>query len=101
MMAPIALHNGPQSTQNSCPSRASSQGDHLLGKSTIDPVAIVGLSFKFPEEATSSDAFWQMMKERRCAMTEWPKDRLNIDAFYHPDSGRRDTVRIIIHRTRW
>ena len=33
-----------------------------------------------------------MMLEKRCAMTEMPKDRENIDAFYHSDANRSDTV---------
>lgn len=24
-----------------------------------------------------------MLEDKRCVMTEWPRDRLNIDAFYH------------------
>ncbi|KAJ8071243.1 hypothetical protein OCU04_001578 [Sclerotinia nivalis] len=57
-----------------------------------EPLAIVGLSFKFPEDATSPKAFWKMMAEKRNTMTEIPKDRMNIDAFYHPDKARVDTV---------
>lgn len=68
------------------------------GQNTLAPIAIVGFSLKFPQEATSPGAFWDMLAEKRCAMTEWPKDRVNIDAFYHADSNRCDTVRIFIFR---
>lgn len=47
-----------------------------------DPIAICGLSLKFPQDATSPEAFWKMMLEKRCAMTEFPADRLNADGFY-------------------
>lgn len=60
----------------------------------LEPIAVVGFSLKFPQEATSADAFWDMMMEKRCAMTEWPKERLNLEAFYPPDTNRLDTVRI-------
>lgn len=58
----------------------------------LEPLAVVGFSLKFPQEATTPEAFWKMLTDKRCAVTEWPKDRLNIDAFYNPDSSRPDTV---------
>ena len=56
----------------------------------IEPVAVIGFSLKFPQDATSSETFWEMMAEKRSAMTEFPADRLNIDAFYHP--SKRDAL---------
>jgi acyl transferase domain-containing protein len=56
------------------------------------PLAIVGLSFRFPGGATNSEKFWTMMEEKRCAMTEIPKDRLAVDAFYNKQRERPDTV---------
>ena len=58
-----------------------------------DPVVVVGLSFEFPQGAASAQAFWEMLCEGRSAMTEIPRSRFNIDAFYHPDPERLDTVR--------
>ncbi|KAE8374944.1 putative polyketide synthase [Aspergillus bertholletiae] len=57
-----------------------------------DTLAIVGFAFEFPQDATSSDRFWRMLCEGRSANTEFPKDRLNIDAFYHPDKERPSTL---------
>ncbi|KAJ5539524.1 hypothetical protein N7513_007856 [Penicillium frequentans] len=54
-------------------------------------LAIVGFSFEFPEEATSSEQFWQMICEGRCVSADFPADRLNIDSFYHPDESREST----------
>lgn len=56
------------------------------------PLAIIGLAFEFPQEATSEEAFWQMLCDARSASTDFPKDRLNIDAFYHPDESRIGSV---------
>ena len=50
----------------------------------LDSIAVVGFSFKFPEEADSAEALWDMMIQGRCVSTEFPKDRLNIEAFYEP-----------------
>ncbi|KAF4179877.1 hypothetical protein CNMCM7927_001594 [Aspergillus lentulus] len=59
---------------------------------SLPPLAVVGFSFKFPEDATSSDSFWQMLLDGRCVSTEFPADRLNIDAHYHPDRNRLDSI---------
>ena len=66
--------------------------DSPLEEDVIEPIAVIGFSLKFPQEATSPEAFWSMLLERRCAMTEWPSDRLNLEAFYHADKNRNDTV---------
>ena len=57
-----------------------------------DPVVVVGLSFEFPQGANSTKTFFDILREGRCTMTEVPGDRFNIDAFYHPDPDRLDTV---------
>ena len=70
-----------------------SHGSYADGNET-DAIAVIGFSLKFPQEATNAESFWNLLDEGRSAMTEFPKDRLNIDAFYHPDSSRRGTVRL-------
>ena len=77
-------HVSLTSLDNSCPS--SSQQDKL------EAIVVIGFSLKLPEDAISPGAFWTMMEEKRCVMTEWPSNRINLDAFYHPESERRDTV---------
>lgn len=62
------------------------------GQDKLEPVAVIGFSLKFPQDATSPDLFWRLLDEKRCAMTEWPSDRINLDAFYHPDNNRNDTA---------
>ncbi|PWY90616.1 putative polyketide synthase [Aspergillus sclerotioniger CBS 115572] len=56
------------------------------------PIAIVGFAFEFPQNATSDGCFWQMLCKGRSASTEFPKDRLNVDSFYHPDDSRHGTI---------
>ncbi|KAK2617040.1 hypothetical protein QQS21_000134 [Conoideocrella luteorostrata] len=60
-----------------------------------ESLAIVGFSFEFPQEASSSDQFWQMICEGRSASTEFPGDRLNIQTFYHPDESRHSTIPVL------
>ncbi|KAL4772930.1 polyketide synthase [Aspergillus nidulans var. acristatus] len=49
-----------------------------------EPIAVCGLSFRFPGGATSEEAFWEMLKRRRSVATEYPSSRLHTNSFYHP-----------------
>lgn len=58
----------------------------------IEPIAVIGFSARLPQEATTGEAFWRMLSEGRSAMTDIPKERFNVDAFYHPNADRTDAV---------
>ncbi|KAI0805327.1 putative polyketide synthase [Xylaria sp. FL0064] len=58
----------------------------------LRPLAVIGMSFRFPGGSTSDDGFWDMLMSKRCASAEVPPDRFNIDAHYNPDTGRHDTL---------
>ena len=75
------LHNG-----------LAAENHSALFQNYREPLAITGLAFELPEEATSVQNFWRILLEQRCVMTEFPEDRVNIDAFYSADSTRPDTV---------
>ena len=68
-----------------------------VGQELLEPIAVIGFSLKFPQEATTAQSFWTMLQEKRCAMTEWPRDRLNLDAYHHLDKNRNDTVRLYLN----
>ncbi|KAL9069652.1 MAG: hypothetical protein Q9157_006092 [Trypethelium eluteriae] len=62
-----------------------------VGRNGVDPtmpIAIAGMSCRFPGEATNPQNLWQMCREARDAWSTIPKDRFNQDAFYHPDASR-------------
>ena len=61
-------------------------------RDTLESVAVVGFSIRFPEEATSAEAFWNMVIDGRCCSEEFPKDRLNVEAFYNPDTDGQGIV---------
>ena len=50
-----------------------------------EPIAIVGMGCRFPGGATSPDAFWRLLHDGVDAITEVPRDRWDIDAYYDPD----------------
>jgi acyl transferase domain-containing protein len=58
----------------------------------IEPIAIVGLAARLPQGADSTESLWRMIYEGRQATTKVPEDRININAFYHPNPERPDTV---------
>ena len=50
-----------------------------------EPVAIIGMACRFPGGADDPDTFWRLLKSGADAITEVPRDRWDIDAFYDPD----------------
>ena len=63
----------------------------LHGSDTM-PIAVVGIGFRGPGEATSVEKFWNMILQAREAWSPVPKEKWNNDAFYHPDASRNGTV---------
>lgn len=58
----------------------------------LEPIAVVGMSFRGPGDADSVENLWKMISEKREGRTEIPKERWNNDAFYHPDKNRAGSV---------
>ena len=52
---------------------------------TLEPVAIVGMSCRFPGGANSPDGLWQLLTNGISAISEVPPDRWHLPRFYHPD----------------
>jgi hypothetical protein len=74
---------------------SSPQGNLEVGDK-LEPIAIIGMDLKFPQDATSPKHFWEMLVERRSAMTEIPPERFNIDSFYRsgdPGNGLVSNLR--------
>jgi myxalamid-type polyketide synthase MxaB len=49
-----------------------------------DAIAVVGLACRFPG-ATDAEQFWRLLCEGRDAITEVPRDRWDLAAYYDPD----------------
>ncbi|KAF7879091.1 hypothetical protein EAF04_000291 [Stromatinia cepivora] len=74
----------PSSEASSVSSALGFDQSHHDGD-VLEPLAVVGFSHKFPQDATTAESFWEMLVEGRCASSEFPSERLNIDAFYQAD----------------
>jgi len=55
-----------------------------LEQAKTEPIAIIGMSCRFPGGADNPDAFWQLLREGRDAIIEVPEERWDIDAYYDP-----------------
>ncbi|KAH8689590.1 hypothetical protein BGW36DRAFT_330426 [Talaromyces proteolyticus] len=47
----------------------------------VEDIAIVGYSFKLPQNINDNDSFWEVLQTGRNLRTEWPESRMNVDAF--------------------
>ncbi|KAI1485448.1 hypothetical protein F5X96DRAFT_682809 [Biscogniauxia mediterranea] len=46
-----------------------------------EDIAIVGFSFKFPQDNDDIPQFWETLQNRKNLMSEWPKSRVNAESF--------------------
>lgn len=50
-----------------------------------EPIAVIGMSCRFPGEANNPEKFWDLLHDGVDAITEVPPDRWKIDEYYDPD----------------
>lgn len=68
--------------QDGCPEDRSS-APHVEA-SPAEPIAIIGLACRFPAGANTPEAFWDLLKQGRDAVSEIPAERWESSAFYDP-----------------
>ncbi|KAF4537771.1 Reducing type I polyketide synthase [Lasiodiplodia theobromae] len=59
-----------------------------------EPIAIVGMSCRFPGESDSPEKLFKLCSEARSAWSEFPADRFNAKGFYHPHAERLGTMNV-------
>src|SRR5579871_3059582 len=55
-----------------------------LERDRAEPIAVVGLACRFPG-AENAAAFWELLAAGRDAITEVPKERWDVDAYFDAD----------------
>ncbi|KAH8662215.1 hypothetical protein BX600DRAFT_414262 [Xylariales sp. PMI_506] len=58
----------------------------------MEPIAVVGLGCRFPGDATSPEALWDMITNGQSAWSEFPEDRVNISSYFHPSGNRQGSI---------
>src|SRR4051812_13484466 len=56
-----------------------------LQKAQSEPVAVVGISCRFPGGVNGPEEFWKLLENGTDAVREIPTDRWDVDAYYDPD----------------
>ncbi len=69
---------------------------HQLEHARQEPIAVIGVGCRFPGNANSPAAFWQLLRNGVDAVREVPADRWDIDAYYDPDPDKPGMM-----STRW
>jgi acyl transferase domain-containing protein len=67
----------------------------------VAPIAVVGMSFRGPGDATNTENLLNLVAEGRECRSKIPENKWNHDAFYHPDHSRPGTVSSLPSRPTW
>ncbi|KAI2466075.1 hypothetical protein F4781DRAFT_434797 [Annulohypoxylon bovei var. microspora] len=65
-----------------------------LSQDASMPIAIVGISGRFPGDATTPSKLWDMVSAKKSARSDVPETRYNIDAFYHPNADHQGSTSV-------
>ncbi|KAB5536494.1 hypothetical protein GE09DRAFT_1290796 [Coniochaeta sp. 2T2.1] len=99
-MAPHAVNTGsgsstpPSSSESDAATFTTQQSRDVASRDDLMPIAIVGMSCRFPGDATNPSNLWDMLCNRRSAWSAIPKDKFTAEAFYHPDPDRNGAINV-------
>ncbi|KAK5633748.1 hypothetical protein RRF57_009462 [Xylaria bambusicola] len=60
----------------------------------FEPIAIIGSGCRLPGGADTPSKLWDILKSPSDLRREIPKDRFNVDRYYHPDNSHHGTSNI-------
>ncbi|KAJ5546921.1 Acyl transferase/acyl hydrolase/lysophospholipase [Penicillium frequentans] len=69
-------------------------GNGGLSPDVVEPIAVIGLATRFPQEATTTEALWELLLQARSTWSTIPKERFVADAFFHPDPEHGGTFHV-------
>jgi hypothetical protein len=56
------------------------------------PIAIIGMSCRFPGSVSTPDEFWEMLARSRTGFSPIPESRFSSNRFFHPNPGKSGTT---------
>ncbi|RFU80561.1 acyl transferase acyl hydrolase lysophospholipase [Trichoderma arundinaceum] len=59
-----------------------------------EPIAIIGSGCRFPGGAITPSKLWDLLRCPRDLKQEIPKERFNVDRYYHPDNAHHGTSNV-------
>ncbi|PYQ06006.1 MAG: hypothetical protein DMF83_13740, partial [Acidobacteria bacterium] len=58
-----------------------------MEQARTEPIAIIGMACRFPGKADTPEAFWNLLRNGVNAISEVPRQRWDIDAYYDAEPG--------------
>src|SRR5471032_2757608 len=52
------------------------------------PIAVIGVGCRFPGDVSGSATYWQLLADGRNTITEVPRSRWDLDAYFDPDPDK-------------
>jgi hypothetical protein len=56
------------------------------------PIAIIGMSCRFPGSVSTPDEFWELLARARTGFSPIPASRFSTNRFHHPNPGKSGTT---------
>ncbi|WP_175999805.1 non-ribosomal peptide synthetase/type I polyketide synthase [Burkholderia vietnamiensis] len=84
-VAPDALAEPTQPAAAQPASQPAAPSAAAREAGTPEPIAIVGMSCRFPGAAHDLDAYWRLLNDGVDAISEVPRERWDVDAYYDRD----------------
>ena len=56
-----------------------------LERQKNEPIAIIGMDCRFPGNANSPEAYWELLRNGIDAITDIPSDRWDVESYYDSD----------------
>ena len=63
-----------------------------MTQNDFEPIAIVGISCRFPAGANSPEELWSLISQGKSVWSDVPEDRFNWKSFLHPSSDVVGTI---------
>jgi acyl transferase domain-containing protein len=82
----------PQRTQASHSTSAGHLDSEKAPSAHVEPLAVIGLACRFPQNATNVESLWQCLLAGRSMATRTPKEKINTEGYYHPDPERGGSI---------